>query len=65
LSFDSNFAEKLRATLNGENIEPVDRIRVIDVLMLKANNARVQFDVVPFLYENIRLARDNAEMSDS
>jgi hypothetical protein len=61
LSFDSNFAEKLRATLNGENIEPVDRIRVIDVLMLKANNARVQFDVVPFLYENIRLARDNAE----
>ena len=59
LSFDSNFAEKLRATLNGENIQPTDRARVIDVLMLKANNARVQFDVMPFLYENIRLARDN------
>jgi hypothetical protein len=59
LSFDSNFAEKLRATLNGENIQPADRARVIDVLMLKAHNARVQFDVMPFLYENIRLARDN------
>ena len=59
LSFDSNFAEKLRAALNGENIQPADRARVVDVLMLKANNARVQFDVMPFLYENIRLARDN------
>lgn len=59
LSFDSNFAEKLRATLNGENIQLIDRTRVIEVLMLKANDARVQFDVMPFLYENIRLARNN------
>lgn len=59
LSFDSNFAEKLRATLNGENISQVDRSRVIEVLMLKANNTRVQFDVIPFLYENIRLVRDD------
>jgi len=59
LSFDSNFAEKLRATLNGEKIQPIDRARVIEVLMLKANNARVQFDVMPFLYENIRLVRDD------
>lgn len=59
LSFDSNFAEKLRATLNGENIQRADRDRVVDVLMLKANDANVQFDVMPFLYENIRLARDN------
>lgn len=59
LSFDSNFAEKLRATINGEKIQPVDRARIVDVLMLKANNPRVQFDVVPFLYENIRLAREN------
>jgi hypothetical protein len=60
LSFDSNFAEKLRATLYGENIHHVDRARVLEVLMLKANNAGVQFDVMPFLYENIRLAREGA-----
>lgn len=61
LSFDSNFAEKLRATLSGESIQPIDRARVLEVLMLKANNAKVQFDVLPFLYENLRLARDNEE----
>lgn len=61
LSFDSNFAERLRAFISGENIQQIDRDRVTEVLMLKANNARVQFDVVPFLYENIRLARDNKE----
>lgn len=59
LSFDSNFAEKMRATLSGENIQPVDRNRVIEVLMLKAKNPRVQFDLMPFLYENVRLAREN------
>jgi hypothetical protein len=51
LSFDSNFSEKVRAILNDENVDPVERERVVDVLMLRANNARVQFDVVPFLYE--------------
>ncbi|CKH62907.1 hypothetical protein [Achromobacter xylosoxidans] len=61
LSFDSNFAEKLRATLSGEHIQPADRNWVLEVLMLKANNARVQFDVLPFLYENLRLARSNEE----
>ncbi|MBB6249163.1 hypothetical protein [Rhodanobacter sp. A1T4] len=59
LSFDSNFAEKMRATLNGEKIQQADHDRVIEVLMLKAKNSRVQFDVVPFLYENVRLVRDN------
>lgn len=59
LSFDSNFAEKLRATLEGEAIQAIDRARVLEVLKLKANNARVQFDLVPFLYENVRLARTN------
>ena len=59
LSFDSNFAEKMRATLNGENIQQADHDRVIEVLMLKAKNPRVQFDVVPFLYENVRLVREN------
>lgn len=59
LSFDSNFAEKLRATLEGEAIQAVDKARVLEVLKLKANNAKVQFDLVPFLYENVRLARIN------
>ncbi|QVX40710.1 hypothetical protein J4H89_23235 (plasmid) [Ralstonia solanacearum] len=61
LSFDSNFAERLRAVMNGRNVQAADRERVISVLMLKANNDRVQFDVMPCLYENIRLARENAE----
>jgi len=59
LGFDSNFAEKLRATLYGEKIEPTDRAGVLDVLTLKANNSRVQFDVLPFLFENVRLARES------
>lgn len=58
LSFDSNFAEKVRAVIAGENIQKADRDRVIEILMLKARNRRVQFDVVPFLIENVRLARD-------
>ncbi|WP_202946894.1 hypothetical protein [Rhodanobacter thiooxydans] len=59
LSFDSNFAEKIRAVIAGENIQKADRDRVIELLMLKARNRRVQFDVVPFLIENVRLARDD------
>lgn len=58
LSFDSNFAEKLRAVIAGENIQRADRDRVIEILMLKARNRHVQFDVMPFLIENTRLARD-------
>ncbi|WP_350260151.1 hypothetical protein [Stenotrophomonas riyadhensis] len=58
LSFDSNFAEKLRAVIAGENIQQADRDRVIEILMLKARNRHVQFDVMPFLIENTRLARD-------
>lgn len=59
LSFDSNFAEKLRAVIAGENIQRADRDRVIEILMLKARNRHVQFDVMPFLIENTRLARDD------
>lgn len=59
LSFDSNFAEKMRAAIAGENIQQVDRDRVNEVLMLKARNRNVQFDVLPFLIENTRLTRDN------
>lgn len=59
LSFDSNFAEKLRALIAAENIQQADRDRVIEILMLKARNRHVQFDVMPFLIENTRLARDD------
>lgn len=59
LSFDSNFAEKLRATIEGEAIQAVDKARVLEVLTLKAANPNVQFDLLPFLYENVRLARSN------
>ena len=59
IGFDSNFAEKLRALMNGESIQPADRDRVMSVLKLKANNQKVQFDCMPFLFENVRLARDN------
>ncbi|WJD61547.1 hypothetical protein [Pseudomonas kurunegalensis] len=61
LSFDSNFAEKLKLLVNrttaGENSELLD---VESVLMLKAHNERVQFDLLPFLYENVRLSRANS-----
>lgn len=59
LSFDSNFAEKMRAAIAGESIQQVDRNRVGEVLMLKARNRNVQFDVLPFLIENTRLTRDD------
>ena len=59
LSFDSNFAEKMRAAIAGESIQQVDRNRVDEVLMLKARNRNVQFDVLPFLIENTRLTRDD------
>jgi hypothetical protein len=58
LGFDSNFAEKLRALINGEKIQQADRDRVTAVLKLKASNPNVQFDMVPFLNENTRLVRD-------
>ncbi|MCL6354314.1 hypothetical protein EXT68_02120 [Pectobacterium parmentieri] len=61
LSFDSNFAEKMRAVVSGENIQEVERNRVIEILMLKAHNPRVQFDLQPFLIENTRLSRDNPQ----
>lgn len=61
LSFDSNFAEKMRAAIASENIQQADRDRVNEILMLKARNRNVQFDVLPFLIENTRLTRDNPD----
>jgi len=61
LSFDSNFAENLRALMSGVRIQAADRDRVVEILNIKAQNPRVQFDVTPFLFENARLSRDNEE----
>ncbi|WP_047286520.1 hypothetical protein [Pseudomonas protegens] len=61
LSFDSNFAERLRRLINQKTASAdQDLARVKSVLMLKANNPRVQFDILPFLYENVRFSRDDA-----
>jgi len=59
LGFDSNFAEKLRAVVFGENIAPIERDRVNGILMLKARNRNVQFDEFSFIIENTRLIRNN------
>lgn len=59
LSFDSNFAQKLRAVVHGSNISAIERERVVSVLRLKAANPRVQFDILPFLNENTRFARED------
>lgn len=61
LGFDSNFADKVKALINGKDIGLADRDRVTKVLKLKASNSRVQFDVVPFLCENIRFDRDDPD----
>jgi len=57
-SFDSNVAEKLRAYVNHENINKVDKERVITLLKLKKKHS-LQTDLLPFLFENLRLSRDN------
>jgi len=59
LSFDSNFAERLRLTVSGKGAGTADHDAVKSILMLKAKNQRVQFDVMPFIIENTRLAREN------
>jgi len=58
LSFDSNFAQRLRSFVNSRKIEAVEWDRVVSVLRLKAANPRVQFDVIPFLNENTRFVRE-------
>lgn len=60
LAFDSNFADKLLGLVEGRHLELIEKERVLEVLRLKGSNNRVQFDVMPFLVENARLARDNA-----
>ncbi|UZE09573.1 hypothetical protein [Pseudomonas sp. B21-053] len=57
-SFDSNVAEKVRAYVNHENINETDRNCVITLLKLKKEYA-LQTDLIPFLFENLRLARTN------
>lgn len=57
-SFDSNVAEKVRAFFNHEEIEKADRDRVVTLLRLIRRHS-LQTDFVPFIYENLRLQRDN------
>lgn len=57
ISFDSNFAEMLRSVFNGGRRNTADYDRVVAVLRLKALNQWVQFDMLPFLLENVRFAR--------
>ena len=55
-SFDSNVAEKVRAYVNHEKINQTDRDRVITLLKLKKEYS-LQTDLMPFLFENLRLSR--------
>lgn len=57
-SFDSNVAEKVRAYVNYEDINQIDRERVITLLKLK-NEYSLQTDLLPFLLENFRLSRND------
>ena len=57
-SFDSNVAEKVRAYVNHENINQADRDRIITLLELKKEYS-LQTDLLPFLFENLRLSRVN------
>lgn len=57
-SFDSNVAEKVRAYVNHEDINQIDRERVITLLKLK-NEYSLQTDLLPFLFENLRLSRND------
>lgn len=61
ISFDSNFAESLRSAFAGAALDKVQFDRLVRVLQLKARNSNVQFDLLPFLVENVRLARNNAQ----
>lgn len=57
-SFDSNVAEKVRAYVNHEKINETDKNRVITLLKLKKEYS-LQTDLMPFLFENLRLSRDD------
>lgn len=57
-SFDSNVAEKIRGFFNFENIDVANRDRIIILLRLIKRH-KIQTDFVPFIYENLRLQREN------
>ncbi|WP_097302869.1 hypothetical protein [Pseudomonas chlororaphis] len=59
-SFDSNVAEKVRAYVNHENINSADQERVITLIRLK-NKYSLQTDLIPFLFENLRLSRNDTK----
>ncbi|ENJ2867773.1 hypothetical protein AB0530_004857 [Vibrio parahaemolyticus] len=57
-SFDSNVGERVRAYVNHENINKKDQDRIITLLKLKKEYS-LQTDLVPFLFENLRLSRED------
>lgn len=57
-SFDSNVAEKVRGYFNNENIDLTNKQRVITLLSLKKKHS-IRIDLLPFLIENIRFARED------
>lgn len=61
LGFDSNFADSIRVLSAGRRLEATALARVLSLLALKARNPHVQFDLMPFLMENVRLAREDAK----
>lgn len=57
-SFDSNVGEKIRGFMNNENIDKTNKERIIKLLIfIKEKN--VNFDLLPFVLENIRLSRED------
>lgn len=61
LGFDSNFGEAIRVLSAGRQLDPKNLSRVLSLLRLKAKNPHVQFDLLPFLMENVRLARESEQ----
>ncbi len=55
-SFDSNVGEKIRGFMNNENIDKANKERIIKLLNF-IKEKKINFDLLPFVLENIRLAR--------
>lgn len=59
-SFDSNVAEKVRAYVFHEKINEADLKRIISLIRVK-KKYKLQTDILPFLFENLRLSRENSK----
>jgi hypothetical protein len=59
-SFDSNVAEKVRAYISHEEINEADLQRIITLIKAK-KKYQLQTDILPFLFENLRLSREDSK----